>query len=135
MGESSLVNLEITGLYAGLLGLLFIVLSINIIRLRLKYKVGIGDGDNKELAAKIRIHGNFAEYIPFALILLAIYELNGGTVLMLHICGASIFVGRVLHAIGLSKTIGSSKHRQIGMLTVFISIIGLAIENIRSFIF
>jgi len=134
IGESSLVNLEITGLYAGLLGLLFIVLSINIVRLRLKYKVGIGDGDNKVLATKIRIHGNFSEYIPFTLILLASYELNGGAEFMLHLCGASIFVGRVTHAIGLSKTIGSSIYRQIGMLTVFISIVILALENIRLFL-
>lgn len=130
-----MTSLAITGFYAGLLGLLYIVLSIKIIRLRLKFKVGIGDGDNPELTKAIRIHGNFSEYIPLALILLACFELNAGSVLMLHICGGAIFVGRVLHAIGIAKTIGASKHRQVGMLTVFISIIALAIENIRLFIF
>jgi len=129
-----LINLEITSLYASLLALLFIVLSINISRLRLRHKVGLGDGEHQELAKAIRVHGNFSEYIPLALILLACYELNNGSVLILHICGASIFAGRILHAIGLSKTIGVSKQRQVGMLTMFISLIVLAIENIRLFV-
>lgn len=129
-----MINLEITGLYAGLLGILFIVLSIKVIRLRLKFKVGIGDGDNQEIAKAIRIHGNFSEYIPLSLILLACYELNAGSVMMLHICGAAIFSGRVLHAIGISKSIGSSAYRKVGMLTVFISIIALGVANIYSFI-
>ena len=128
------VSLSITGLYASLLGLLFVGLAFNIIRLRLRFKVGIGDGGNEALEKAIRVHGNFAEYIPMALIMLGIYEINGANPMWLHILGAILFIGRVLHAIGLSKTSGVTKQRQIGMISLFIVLTVLAIENIRLFI-
>jgi uncharacterized membrane protein YecN with MAPEG domain len=128
------VSLSITGLYASLLGLLFVGLAFNIIRLRLRFKVGIGDGGNEALEKAIRVHGNFAEYIPMALIMLGIYEINGANPMWLHILGAVLFIGRVLHAIGLSKTSGVTKQRQIGMISLFIVLTVLAIENIRLFI-
>lgn len=127
--------LPITGLYAGLLALLFIALSINVIRFRLKYKVGLGDGNEKVLAKKVRIHGNFAEYIPLALILLAVAEINGASTMLLHSMGALLFVGRFLHAIGISKSTGTSRERQFGTLSVFIVLLVLAINHIIHFAF
>ncbi len=129
-----MLALSLTGFYASLLGLLYIGLAINIILLRKKFKVGINDGGNKELAKAIRVHGNFAEYVPIALILLASYELNGASAMMLHVLGAALVVGRVLHVIGLTKTIGLSVQRQVGMLSTFFVILILAIENIRLFL-
>jgi uncharacterized membrane protein YecN with MAPEG domain len=127
------INISITGFYAGIIGLLFIGLAINVIRLRLKFKVGIGDGDQALLAKAIRVHGNFAEYVPITLFLLACYELNGGNVLWLHILGASLFVARILHVIGLTKTIGVSIQRQFGTISTFLVMMVLAFENIRLF--
>ena len=129
------MTLSITGFYASLLGILYIGLAINIIRLRKKFKVGINDGGNKDLAKAIRVHGNFSEYVPVALILFACYELNHASVIMLHALGAALVVGRALHVIGLSKTIGVSMQRQVGMLSTFFVILILAFENIRLFIF
>lgn len=128
-------SIEITALYIGLLALLFIVLTINIIRLRLKLKVGVGDGGQAELVKAIRIHGNFSEFIPLFLLLMLSYEINGGSAMVLHLCGASVFVGRIFHALGLAKTIGTSLYRQLGVITIFISIVVLAVENIRLFVF
>ena len=129
-----MVTLSFTGLYAGLLGILYIGLAINIIRLRLKFQIGIGAGGNEFLAKAIRVHGNFAEYTPMALILLGCYELNGASAMMLHAMGGLLVLGRVLHVVGLNKTIGASKQRQIGMLSTFLVILVLAIENIRLFV-
>lgn len=129
-----MLALSLTGFYASLLGLLYIGLAINIILLRKKFKVGINDGGNKDLAKAIRVHGNFAEYVPIALILLASYELNGASAMVLHVLGAALVVGRVLHVIGLTKTIGLSVQRQVGMLSTFFVILILAIENIRLFL-
>ena len=113
--------------------LLFMVLTINIIRLRLKLQVGVGDGGKPELVKAIRIHGNFAEFVPLFLLLMGCYELNQGSPLLLHLCGGAVFAGRILHAIGLAKTIGTSLYRQMGMITMFLAIIVLAEENIRLF--
>jgi uncharacterized membrane protein YecN with MAPEG domain len=129
-----LASLSITGLYASLLALLFIALAINIIRLRYQYKTGIGDGGHEALAKAIRVHGNFAEYVPIALLMLGIYEVNGASPILLHMLGAVLFIGRILHAVGLSKTTGVSKQRQIGMISLFMVLVILAVENIRMFI-
>jgi hypothetical protein len=129
-----LVYLPITGLYASILALFLIALAFNIIKLRFKYQVGLGDGGEQELIKAIRIHGNFTEYMPIALILLASYELNGGEALYLHIIGIILVTSRILHAMGLSKTIGTSLPRQIGILSTFVALIVLAILNIIKFL-
>jgi len=128
------INITITAFYASLLALLFIALSFNVIRLRFKLKVGVGDGGEKSLTKAIRIHGNFAEYMPLALLLLAGYELSGADSLWLHIFGSVLFIGRMLHAIGLSKSIGTSIPRFLGTITMFIVMLILAIINICAFI-
>jgi len=130
-----MVALSFTGFYASLLGILYIGLAINIIRLRLSLQIGIGSGGNKTLAKAMRVHGNFSEYVPLALILLACYELNAASAMMLHAIGSILVLGRIFHVIGLNKTIGASKQRQIGMLSTFLVILVLAIENIRLFVF
>lgn len=128
------MNLTITALYASLLALVFLVLSFNIIRLRFKLKVGVGDGGERTLTKAIRVHGNFSEYVPFALILLASYELGGADNLWLHILGSSLLLARILHAIGLSKSIGTTMPRLVGMILTFLVMLILAIENIRLFV-
>jgi len=128
------VNLTITALYASMLALVFIVLSFNIIRLRLKFKVGVGDGGENTLTKAIRVHGNFSEYVPLALMLLASYELNGAAAIWLHILGATLLVGRILHAIGLNKSVGTTMPRFVGMISTFLTLLVLAVENIRMFV-
>ncbi|GAA6173008.1 MAPEG family protein [Colwellia sp. KU-HH00111] len=127
-------NLTITALYASLLALLFIALSVNIIRLRFKLKVGVGDGGESTLTKAIRVHGNFSEYIPLALFLLGSYELSGANTLWVHIAGATLFVGRIFHALGLSKSIGTSAPRAVGTVATFLILLMLAVENIRLFL-
>jgi len=130
-----MVTLSLTGFYASLLGLLYLGLSINIIRIRLSAKIGIGSNGNDVLAKRVRVHGNFSEYVPLALILLGCYEINGASALMLHILGGVLLLARVSHAIGLSKTIGSSLPRLMGVLSTFAVLLVLSIENIRLFVF
>lgn len=129
------INLTITALYASLLTLVFLTLSFNIIRLRWKFKVGVGDGGERMLTKAIRVHGNFSEYIPIALILLACYELSGASAIWLHALGGTLLLGRVLHAIGLSKSIGTSMPRFVGTSSTFVVLVILALENLRAFTF
>jgi len=127
-------QLVVTGFYASLLGILYIGLAINIIKLRYKYKVGINDGGHKSLAQAVRVHGNFAEYVPLVLILFACYELSSPNALFLHGLGAVFVLGRISHVIGLTKTVGVSFYRQFGMISTFLSIVILAIANIINFV-
>lgn len=119
--------LPITSLFAGLLTLLLLVLSFRIIRLRWRDKVGIGTGESLDLKVAVRIHGNFIEYVPLALILLALLEWQGVSAQWLYALGGLLFVARVNHAIGLTKTAGVSIYRTIGVLGTFLMLLIAAI--------
>lgn len=114
-----MTTLPVTSLFAALLTLLYIVLAVRIIRLRWRERVGIGTGDSLPLKAAVRVHGNFAEYVPLGLILLALMEANNASELMLFAMGGVLFIARIFHAIGLTKSIGVSIYRTIGVLGTF----------------
>ncbi|MBP7062730.1 MAPEG family protein [Ferrovibrio sp.] len=116
-------NFVIIPIYAALLGLLLLALTTAVVRLRGKHKVGIGDGGHADLALACRAHANFIEYVPLALILLLLLEYRGVPVWALHGLGAGLFLGRVLHAWGLSRSQGTSPGRAIGILLTWISIL------------
>lgn len=90
-----------TPLYAGILALLYLVLSSRIIVLR-RQGVSLGDGGNPVLLRRIRAHGNFSEYVPFILILLGILELSHLPTIILHILGITLVVARLLHGYAFS---------------------------------
>ena len=113
------INLPISMLYAGLLTLLYFALSVNIIRLRCRDRVGLGTGDSQDLKVAVRIHGNFAEYVPLSLLLLVVMELQGAAVDLLYGLGAALFVARICHALGLTMSVGPSWARTVGVLGTF----------------
>jgi len=127
--------LAITGLYASLLAVVFFVLTIGVVKQRRANAVSLGDGTVDELQKAIRAHGNFIEYVPICLILLAIAELNTNLVVLLHVAGAVLLAGRLLHAYGIVKSSGASKPRIFGMLCTFLVMLVLSIWNLFSIIF
>lgn len=116
----------VTSLYAALAGLLVILLAYRVVRLRRGERVGQGDGGNKKLGRAIAVHRNAIEYLPIALVLLLIYEINGGHQWLLHAFGASLIVARLLHAWGLGRHSGRSFGRVAGTALTWLVILGLA---------
>lgn len=113
----------VTPLYAALCGLLLVALSFRVIYLRGRHQVKIGDGGHDDLARAIRVQGNFAEYIPLVLLLLFMLELSRqAPVWALHLLGALIFLGRILHAIGVTTQRGNafSLPRLLGICCTFV---------------
>jgi uncharacterized membrane protein YecN with MAPEG domain len=109
----------ITPLYAALAAVILSVLSLRIIGVRRSRRVAIGDGADEELARRIRAHGNFAEYTPLALVLILLLELGGAPAWQLHLIGAALILGRIVHAWSLTAHSGNA--RLIGMtLTLFV---------------
>ena len=94
--------LKVIPLYAALLAFLYLYLTARVISVRRSEKISIGSKNNNELEVRIRVHGNFIEYTPFALILLAFLELQNFESWILHALGASLLVGRFFHFLGLS---------------------------------
>ena len=95
--------LTVTALYAGSLALWFLVLSYRVVGRR-RAGVSLGDGGDPGMLRVVRGHANFAEYVPLALIMLAILELSGTSPLVLHGLGLALLAGRLLHGYALSFT-------------------------------
>jgi uncharacterized membrane protein YecN with MAPEG domain len=91
----------ITPVYAGLLALWFAVLSLRVIGQR-RTGISLGDGGDPQMLRKIRAQANFAEYVPFILLLMAFLEMAGTSPVVLHGLGVATLVGRLLHGYALS---------------------------------
>lgn len=122
----------ITPLYAGLIGLLYIALAYNVSRLRVGLKIAIGDGGNHQLSRAIRAHANLTENAPIALILLTGIELQEFSVVVLHVLGTTLVIGRLLHAYGLSRSAGTSFGRAAGILLTWLMILASSLLAIVS---
>jgi uncharacterized membrane protein YecN with MAPEG domain len=116
----------ITLLYAGLCALLVLILAMRVAFWRFKHKIGLGDGGDKELLKRVRAHGNAVEYLPLCLILLGGMELNGYPNSLIHGFGAALFVSRVAHAWGVSRSSGSSIGRLSGMVVTWAIMLAMA---------
>jgi uncharacterized membrane protein YecN with MAPEG domain len=103
--ETTMPGFQSLLLEAGLLGLIFLILSLNVSRHRTSEKVLLGDGGpghDKPLAA-IRAQGNFAEYVPLILLLLAFCLEGGGAPRLVAWSGALLVIARLLHAYGMAR--------------------------------
>jgi uncharacterized membrane protein YecN with MAPEG domain len=113
------MNLDVTPIYAALLALLFVFLSLRTIHLRRRHRVALGDGDNPELRRAMRAHANFAEYVPFALLLVYFVERDGAHLALVHALGLALLAGRLLHAWGVSQPREDFRFRVTGMVLSF----------------
>jgi uncharacterized membrane protein YecN with MAPEG domain len=120
----------ISGLYAGLCGVLLLLLSFQVVGLRRKFQVGIGSGGKEELTRAIRVQANFVEYTPITLILLILAELQGASILLLHAAGLLLVVGRALHAVGLRQSAGRTFGRFYGTLATWFALVVLIVTNL-----
>ncbi len=91
-------------LYVGLFGIMLIALSLAVSLARRDGRIALGDGDNEVLRRRIRAHGNFVEFVPIALLLLALAEHTGMGSLFIHLFGLILLAGRISHAYGISQT-------------------------------
>jgi uncharacterized membrane protein YecN with MAPEG domain len=95
--------MTITPLYAGILAILFFVLSVRVVAMRVT-GISLGDGGNPAMLRRVRGHANFAEYVPFILLMMAFLELSHYSIYLLHGLGVALVISRVLHGYSLSFT-------------------------------
>ena len=108
--------LPITALYAGILAIFALVLSARAGGMRGKSGISVlyGEPANMELAERVRVHQNFLEYVPMAVIIMGLIEANGGSSTFLHSMGIVLIIARVAHAIGLKHDNIAHPGRAIG---------------------
>ena len=97
--------------HAAILGLIYVVLSVQVVLARTSGKVNLGSGETPEAASSemaatplyvaVRCHANFAEYVPLALLLIALIELRTGPTLMVKLLGAALVLARIMHPVGM----------------------------------
>jgi len=93
--------IPITTIFAGLLALMLVAISIRVTVLRVRKKISFFDGGDPEMGRSLRVQGNFIEYVPMAIILMGMLEWMGSRPWVIYSLGAALLIGRFAHAWGL----------------------------------
>lgn len=122
----------VTPIYTAIFGFVFVALSVRTLLLRRSLGVGIGDGDQPILARAVRVHSNFAEYVPLSLLLIYFLETQVKSSPWIHVLCSALLVGRITHAFGVSQVKENYRYRVIGMALTFTAILSASIGLVIS---
>jgi uncharacterized membrane protein YecN with MAPEG domain len=117
---------SVTALYAALAGFMVLGLAGLVVKARWRYGTSLGIGTEPGMERAVRVHANFIEYVPLALLLLLVAELNGISASLLHAAGILLLVSRTLHAYGLSQRSGRSFGRFYGTAGTWLTLLLLS---------
>ena len=118
------------GLYAALLGILLIVLSLRVIALRGSPAFiwfSFRNQGDISLQRAIRGHGNLTEYAPIFLILLYFVEKSGFDVAAVHWYGSVFVLGRLMHGVCFGFLENNMFLRVGGTILTLFPILGLSV--------
>lgn len=118
--------MPITPLFAAFFGLFYVALSLYVIRFRLKHQVSLGDDDHMDLRTATRIHANFIEYVPLAIILLWFYETISFSSHWVFVLSSVLLLSRIAHVYGMLYPAKAIILRKVGMLGTFAVIIAVS---------
>jgi len=120
----------VTTLAAGVLSVIFVILSVLVVVQRNTGKVLLGNGDEatSPLMIAIRSHANFAEYVPLALLVTGLLELRTGPTLLVKGLAGALVLARILHPIGM-RILSSNPFRAIGFL---LTVLVLAVAGVAA---
>jgi uncharacterized membrane protein YecN with MAPEG domain len=121
------MGFQVTAIYASTLAIASVVLSIIVSTRRGQYGVSIMDGGHPELAVWIRKQGNFCEYVPFVVLVMALAEARGMPATWLNLVGILLLVSRLIHVVGLKADKPTEPLRIAGTVGTHLSILGAAI--------
>ena len=113
--------------YAALFALFFVVLSVRTLRLRHQLRIAVGDKGDERMLRAMRVHSNFAEYVPITLLLLLMVEMQGGSATMIHGYCIALLAGRMAHAYGVSQVKENFRFRVFGMALTLAILVSSAI--------
>lgn len=111
--------MPVTPLYAAVLALMFVALSVRTLRMRRQLRIAVGDKGDERMLRAMRVHANFAEYVPLSLLLIYMFEARSGTSVLIHALCVCLIVGRFSHAYGVSRIDEDYRYRVFGMSMTF----------------
>ena len=121
----------ITATYAAVLAFFYVAMSFYVIITRAKTDTLLGHADSIPMLVAMRRHGNLAEYMPFAILIMALAEILGLGATWLHVSGIALVLGRVIHPFGVAEK-SPLAPRVIGVLLTFAAILIPAISILFS---
>ena len=115
----------ITALYGALNAILNIFLANRVSTMRKVHQVSIGDGNGEAtpMLIAMRAHGNNAEFVPLAIVMMLLAELCGGNPIALHVFGGLLLLARIAHPIGLPLK-SPNPYRYFGVAVTWAMIVG-----------
>lgn len=121
---------EVTAIYASILGLAFMAMGLWVVKTRVRRKVAAGDKGDPEMANAMRAHANFAEHVPILVILMGLAEVNGLAPLWLHAAGLALLIARGMHFAGMRRLPHWSTGRGGGATLTFVLLLALSLVNL-----
>ena len=119
-------GIPISTLFIGTFAVLQIPLTVMVGYRRARTGIQFFDGGDQTLLRRMRAHGNYTETVPIVLLAMAAAELTGAPAWLLWAGGASLLVGRVMHAAILVLK-GWGLPRAIGMILTFVPMLGFGV--------
>ena len=116
----------IVPVYAAIFAVMLVALSLRVASMRGDVRIAIGDGGNIVLRRRIRVQGNFTEYVPMALILFMFVELQGWPRWLVHGLCLLLLAARLVHAYGISQEPEDIRFRATGMATTALLLVAAA---------
>lgn len=114
------------------LAAMYVRLALGVIKLRRQHGVRLGMGSQSDLEAAVRAHANFAEYVPLALILLLLAEINQAVWHVTALAALLLVYGRITHARALKHN--NIPQRVKGMKATFGAIALASVANLSAFV-
>ncbi len=110
---------SVVPVYAAIFALIFVGLSLRVANTRRAMRIGLGTGNNIVLERRVRVQGNFAEYVPFALILLTFVEVQGSAKWLVNALCLALLAARLAHAYGVAQEPETIPIRASAMVVTF----------------
>ncbi len=100
---------DITAFYAAILALILVGLSAWVIASRTSKNTMIGDGNDASMTKRIRAQANFIEYVPLALVVIALLEGSGASRTLVRLLLIVLVVARIIHPFGMLAVDGTPR--------------------------
>lgn len=123
-------SIQAAALWGGLLILTLLVLSSVVVSRRRRFMIEFGDGGNPEMTPAVRAFGNATEYVPAGICGLILLAFVGAPPLLIHGVGGVLFLGRVIHGLGLLFQKGPSLGRVTGTVLTWLALLIAAVSLI-----
>lgn len=110
-----------------------IKLGMDVVKLRQKHQVSLGSQSHDDLEQAIRTHANTVEYLPLALLGLAMAEYGGVHGLLIHAIGIALLLGRYWHYKGMTGP--NLPLRVRGMYFTYYPLMAIALLDLWTWLF